>query len=117
MVESLAHLQLRPLHLSQAFDPLVFRDLLQIIWNAIEKRDNDVCMFKHSNIVCTVTSHERDVPKRIEGRKDALLLRRRDADIDPGVLQPSRMVSLRTVSQLLQLCGCRTWREGSHQLA
>ena len=117
MVESLAHLQLRPIDLSQAFNPLVFRDLLQIIWNAIEKRDNDVYMFKHSNIVCTITGHERDIPKRIEGRKDALLLRQRDVGIDPGVLQPSRMVSFRTVSQLLQLCRCRTWRGGSHQLA
>ena len=63
MVESLAYLQRRPIDLSQAFDPLVFRDLLQIIWNAIEKRDNDVCMFKHSNIVCTVADHECDVIK------------------------------------------------------
>ena len=63
MVESLAHLQLRHIDLSQALDPLVFRDLLQIIWNAIEKRDNDVCMFKHSNIVCTVTGYEHDVPQ------------------------------------------------------
>ena len=55
-------------------------------------------LFKRSNIVCTVTGNERDVPKRIEGRKDALLLRRRDAGIDSGVLQPSRMVSLRILS-------------------
>ena len=57
-----------------------------MFWSAIEKRNINVSLFKRSNIVCTVTSHERDVPKRIEGRKDALLLRRRDAGIDPGVL-------------------------------
>ena len=114
---SLAHFRLRLINLLQALNPLVFRDLLQIFWTAIEKRNANVCLFKRSNIVCTVTGNERDVPKRIEGRKDALLLRRRDADIDSGVLQPSRMVSLQTVSQLLQLCRCRTWREGSHQLA
>ena len=55
MVESLAHLQLRPIDLNQVFDPLVFRDLLQIVWNIIEKHDNDMCMSNHSNIVCTVT--------------------------------------------------------------
>ena len=55
MVESLAHLQLRPIGLSQAFDPLVFRVPFQIVWNIIEKHDNDMCMSNHSNIVCTVT--------------------------------------------------------------
>ena len=55
MVESLAHLQLRPIDLNQVVDPLVFRDLLQIVWNIIEKHDNDMCVFNHSNIVCTAT--------------------------------------------------------------
>ena len=33
----------------------MFRDLLQIVWNIIEKHDNVTGMFNHSNIVCTVT--------------------------------------------------------------
>ena len=61
MVESLAHLQLRPIDVSQAFDPLVFHDLLQIVLNVTEKHDNDACMFKHSYIVCTITGYDHDV--------------------------------------------------------
>ena len=61
MVESLAHFQLRLTNLLQALYHVVFHDLLQIFRRAIEKRNTNVCLFKRSNIVCTVTGHERDV--------------------------------------------------------
>ena len=77
---------MRLINLLQALNPLVFRDLLQIFWTVIEKLNTKVCLIKRSNIVCTVTGHERDVPQRIEGRMDELLPRRRDADVDLGVL-------------------------------
>ena len=64
----------------------MFRDLLQNFWGAIEKRNTNVCLFKRFNIVRTVTGHERDVPQRLEGREDELLLRGGDAGVDPGVL-------------------------------
>ena len=64
----------------------MFRDLLQILWSAVEKRNADMCLFERSNIVCTVTGHERDVPQRLEGREDELLLRGRDACVDPSML-------------------------------
>ena len=86
LVESLAHFQLCLIDLLQALNPLVLRDLLQILWSAVEKRNADMCLFERSNIVCTVTGHERDVPQRLEGREDELLLRGGDASVDPGVL-------------------------------
>ena len=64
----------------------MFRDLLQIFWTAIEKRNTNVCLFKRSNIVCTVTDHERDVSLRLEDHKDGVLLRRRGAGVVSGVL-------------------------------
>ena len=88
LVESLAHFQLRLINLLQALNPLVFRDLLQIFWTAIDARarNTNVCLFKRSNIVCTVTGHERDVSLRLEGHKGGLLLRRQSAGVDSGVL-------------------------------
>ena len=88
LVESLAHFQLRLIKLLQALKPLVFRDLLQIFWTAIDARarNTNVCLFKRSNIVCTVTGHERDVSLRLEGHKGGLLLRRRGAGLVSGVL-------------------------------
>ena len=71
LVESLAHFH---------------RDLLQVFWSPIEKRNTNVCLLKRFNIVCIVTGHERDVPQRLEGHKGGLLLRRRSTGVDSGVL-------------------------------
>ena len=79
-----------------------------------------MCLFKSSNIVCTVTGHECDVPQRLEGREDDSApseRERRGRRPRCAARVPSKMVSLRTVSQPLQSCRCRTWQEGSHQLA
>ena len=61
--QTLAHLRLCIINLLQALNLLVFCDLLQIAWSSIKKCNNDVYLPRHSNIVCIVTGHKRDVPQ------------------------------------------------------
>ena len=103
LVESLARFQLRLINLLQVLNPLMFRDLLQIFWTAIEKRNTNVCLFKRSNIVCTVTGHECDVPQRLEGREDELLLRGGDAGVDLHDGFPSNCFTAAPVMQMSYL--------------
>ena len=51
LVEPPAHSQLRLINRSSSSTQSyqMFCDLLQIVWSTIGKRNNDVCLFKHSN--------------------------------------------------------------------
>lgn len=59
-------------------------------------------LFKGTDIICTVSSHERDEAKGFESGEDEFFLRRRNTCVDPCVL--TKLIPGWFICELLQGC-------------
>ena len=78
--------QLLLVDLLRAFFLLVLEDRLQVLLSTVQEGDANVGLLERADIVRAVAGHERNVAERLERGQDELFLRRRDAGVDPGVL-------------------------------
>ncbi|CAI6099130.1 unnamed protein product [Clonostachys chloroleuca] len=63
----------------------VLGDLGQVIRCSVEEGNTDVSLLEGTDIVCTITSHERVISHITKSQKNIFLLLRRDTSIYPGV--------------------------------
>lgn len=86
LVESRRDADLLLVNLFHSLKLLVLGNLLQILGRTVKKGDTDVCSFESTDIVRTVTGHERNVTKRSKSGDDEFFLSRRYASVNVCVL-------------------------------
>jgi hypothetical protein len=86
LLESRGNLQLLLVHLLGLLPLLMLENRFQIFLRAVEESDTDVGLLERSDIVRSISGHEGNVAERLECSEDELLLRGRNASVDPRVL-------------------------------
>lgn len=65
---------------------LVLEDGLEVVLGSVEEGDTNIGLLESSDVVGTISGHERNVAERLERGEDELFLSGRNAGVDPGVL-------------------------------
>jgi hypothetical protein len=85
LVESGRNFDLLLIHLLHSLHLVVLRDSLEVLRRPVQQGHTDVGGLERTNIVGSVSSHERGVTEILERVQDEFLLRRRDPGVDPSV--------------------------------
>ena len=74
LIESCRNLELGLVHLLDSLLLLVLNDSLEVILGSVEQRDSNVGLLECSNVVRSVSGHERDVAGRRQNLRERQLI-------------------------------------------
>ncbi|KAG9766034.1 putative cation transporting ATPase, partial [Aureobasidium melanogenum] len=63
----------------------VLGDLFKVFFSSVEESNTDVGLLECTNIVCTITSHQSNVPSISKTKQNLFLLLGRNTSVDPSV--------------------------------